>query len=152
MLSSFKHKLALYFLLLAVLPLGLAFWGLGTLAKRAEERRVDARLEAELRALSAVDTGRLGRLPMLRSDSKLASGDRVTFLPRSKTKTGPAYVSVSGSRYRALATAPLAERPRPRLALLPRTYPIDAAAATTRRPLLYVFLGCPALLAASAAA
>src|SRR4051812_38263295 len=152
MLSSFKHKLALYFLLLAVLPLGVAFWGLGTLAKRAEERRVDARLEAELRALSAVDTGRLGRLPMLRSDSKLASGDRIAFLPRSKTKTGSAYVSVSGTRYRALTTAPLAERPRVRLALLTPAHPIDAAAATTRRHLLYVLLGCLALLAAIVAA
>jgi len=53
MLSSFKHKLAVYFLLLAVAPLTAAFWGFGTLAKREEERRVDARLEAELRAVYA---------------------------------------------------------------------------------------------------
>ena len=51
MLPSFKHRLAVYFLLLAVLPLTAAFWGFGTIAKRAEERRVDSRLGAELRAV-----------------------------------------------------------------------------------------------------
>ena len=53
MLPSFKHRLAVYFLLLAVLPLSAAFWGFGTIAKRAEERRVDSRLGAELRAVFA---------------------------------------------------------------------------------------------------
>jgi diguanylate cyclase (GGDEF)-like protein len=53
MLPSFKHRLAVYFLLLAVLPLTAAFWGFGTIAKRAEERRVDSRLGAELRAVFA---------------------------------------------------------------------------------------------------
>jgi diguanylate cyclase (GGDEF)-like protein len=53
MLASFKHKLAVYFLLLAVAPLTAAFWGFGTVAKRAEERRVDSRLGAELRSVIA---------------------------------------------------------------------------------------------------
>jgi len=53
MLPSFKHRLAFYFLLLAVLPLAAAFWGFGRVAKRGEERQVDARLEAELRAVYA---------------------------------------------------------------------------------------------------
>jgi diguanylate cyclase (GGDEF)-like protein len=53
MLGSFKHKLAVYFLLLAVAPLTAAFWGFGTVTKRDEERRVDSRLAAELRAVSA---------------------------------------------------------------------------------------------------
>src|SRR5205823_7141165 len=53
MLSSFKHKLAVYFLLLAVAPLTAAFWGFGTIAKHAEERQVDSRLGAELRAVFA---------------------------------------------------------------------------------------------------
>jgi diguanylate cyclase (GGDEF)-like protein len=52
MLGSFKHKLAVYFLLLAVAPLTAAFWGFGTVTKRDEERRVDSRLGAELRAAS----------------------------------------------------------------------------------------------------
>src|SRR6478609_6884336 len=53
MLPSFKHRLAVYFLLLAVLPLTAAFWGFGTIAKHAEQRRVDSRLGAELRAAFA---------------------------------------------------------------------------------------------------
>ncbi len=53
MLGSFKHKLAVYFLLLAVAPLTAAFWGFGTVTKRAEERQVDSRLQAELRAVFA---------------------------------------------------------------------------------------------------
>src|SRR2546430_7467222 len=53
MLASFKHKLAVYFLLLAVAPLTAAFWGFGTIAKHAEERQVDSRLGAELRAVFA---------------------------------------------------------------------------------------------------
>jgi diguanylate cyclase (GGDEF)-like protein len=50
---SFKLKLAVYFLLLAVLPLTAAFWGFRTVTRRAEERRVEARLGAELRAVLA---------------------------------------------------------------------------------------------------
>src|SRR2546423_11141057 len=50
MLASFRHKLAVYFLLLAVAPLTAAFWGFGTVTKRAEERRADSRPAAELRA------------------------------------------------------------------------------------------------------
>ena len=53
MLASFKHKLAVYFLLLAVAPLTAAFWGFDTVAKRAEERSVDSRLGAELRSVIA---------------------------------------------------------------------------------------------------
>ena len=49
-------------LVLAVLPLAAAFWGFGTLAKRAEERRVDTRLEAELRAVFASYDHRIGQV------------------------------------------------------------------------------------------
>ena len=62
MLGSFKHKLAVYFLVLAVAPLSAAFWGFGTFANRAEERRVDARLGAELRAVTAAYDRRIDRL------------------------------------------------------------------------------------------
>jgi diguanylate cyclase (GGDEF)-like protein len=53
MRASFKVKLAFYFLLLAVLPLAAALWGFSSVTRRAEERRVDARLGAELRAVVA---------------------------------------------------------------------------------------------------
>jgi diguanylate cyclase (GGDEF)-like protein len=221
MLASFKHKLALYFLVLAVLPLAAAFWGFGTLAKRAEERRVDTRLEAELRAVFASYDHRIGQLearahrlagrpeiqqaltggrrlvvgrratleatrtvrvrkgqqtigsilavlPLdrallrdLRSDTGLARGDRIVFVPVAKARAGrlhrlapaqPLAVSLAGSRYRALATAPLAEQPSVQLALLAPGDAIEAAAASTRRHLLYVLLGGLVLLAAIAAA
>ena len=233
MLGSFRHKLALYFLLLAVVPLTAAFWGFGTLAKRAEERRVDSRLGAELRAVvasygrqadrvrrvarrvaaradvqAAIRTGRYGILPRgvrvigprrlvvgqeatlvasqpirvragrrvlgtvvallpldrrllrtLGTESAISRGDRIVFLPRSK-QTGPqplaagrpVAVSVAGARYRALATAPLAEQPRVQVAVLAPADAIAASSSTTRKRLLYVLLGGLLVLAAIATA
>jgi diguanylate cyclase (GGDEF)-like protein len=51
--GSFKVKLVVYFLLLSLLPLAAAFWGFSTVAARSETRRVDARLQAGLRATLA---------------------------------------------------------------------------------------------------
>jgi diguanylate cyclase (GGDEF)-like protein len=51
--GSFKVKLVAYFLLLSLLPLAAAFWGFSTVAARSETRRVDARLQAGLRAALA---------------------------------------------------------------------------------------------------
>jgi len=56
---SFKLKLVLWFALLALLPLGVAFYGYDTLAKRSETRRVDAGLEAGLRGAVAAYAARL---------------------------------------------------------------------------------------------
>ena len=50
---SFKLKLVAYFLLVSLLPLGAAAWGLHAVARRSETRRVDVRLEAGLRAVVA---------------------------------------------------------------------------------------------------
>ena len=235
MLGSFKHKLAVYFLLLVVAPLTAAFWGFGTVTKRAEERQVDSRLQAELRAVFAsyerqanhvealarnlagrrdvqqgLRLGRFGRLPrdvaiiaphrlavgrrgtiestrtvrvkagrrvigsilavlpldrrllrQLRSETGLAHGDRIVFVPRSKQNRRrpqpvasgrPLAVSVAGSRYRALATGPLGEQPNVQIAVLTPAKPIEAQAAGTRRHLLYVLLGALLVLAAIAAA
>ena len=52
-MGSFKVKLVAYFLLLSLLPLAAAFWGFSTVAARSETRRVDARLEAGVRAALA---------------------------------------------------------------------------------------------------
>ena len=52
-MGSFKVKLVVYFVLLSLLPLTAAFWGFSTVAARAETRRVDARLQAGLRATVA---------------------------------------------------------------------------------------------------
>lgn len=49
-MGSFKFKLVVWFALLALLPLGIAFYGYDSLAKRSETRRADAALQAGLRA------------------------------------------------------------------------------------------------------
>jgi diguanylate cyclase (GGDEF)-like protein len=235
MLPSFKHRLAVYFVLLAVLPLTAAFWGFGTIAKHAEQRRVDSRLGAELRAAFAsyerqtdqltsrakrlagrqdvqrgLLAGRFGTLPRgvrivgphrlaigteatlettqtvqvtaghrvvgsilavlpldrnfltrLSSESGLARGDRIVFVPRSNREKDrlhsvaagrPLALSVSGSSYRALATAPLAGQPDVQLAVLAPAKAIAAEASSIRQRLLYVLLGALLILAAIAAA
>jgi diguanylate cyclase (GGDEF)-like protein len=51
--GSFKLKLVVYFLLLSLLPMVAAFWGFTSVAGQSETRRVDARLQAGLRAVLA---------------------------------------------------------------------------------------------------
>ena len=58
-MGSFKLKLVLWFALLALLPLVVAFYGYDSLAKRSETRRVDAGLQSSLRAAVAGYQGRL---------------------------------------------------------------------------------------------
>jgi len=58
---SFKVKLVAYFLLVSLLPLGAAAWGLHTIARRSETRRVDVRLQAGLRSVNATYTDELQR-------------------------------------------------------------------------------------------
>jgi diguanylate cyclase (GGDEF)-like protein len=52
-MGSFKLKLVAWFALLALLPLGVAFYGYDALARRSESRRVDAGLESALRGVVA---------------------------------------------------------------------------------------------------
>src|SRR5436305_7154604 len=52
-MGSFKLKLVLWFALLALLPLAVAFYGYDTLARRSETRRADAALQAGLRGAVA---------------------------------------------------------------------------------------------------
>jgi hypothetical protein len=49
-MGSFRLKLVLYFALLALLPSAIAFYGFDKLARRTQTSRVDARLQAGLRA------------------------------------------------------------------------------------------------------
>ena len=53
MIGSFKLKLVFWFALLALVPLGIAFYGYDALAKRSETRRTDGGLEAALRGALA---------------------------------------------------------------------------------------------------
>ena len=50
-MDSFKVKLVAYFLLLSLLPIVAAFWGFASVAGQSETRRVDARLQTELRSV-----------------------------------------------------------------------------------------------------
>ena len=58
-MGSFKVKLVAWFALVAVLPLGVTFYGYDQVAKRSEQRRVDAVLQATLRAAVAGYASRL---------------------------------------------------------------------------------------------
>ena len=58
-MGSFKLKLVLWFALLALLPLTVAFYGYSALATRSETRRVDATLESALRSAVATYAGHL---------------------------------------------------------------------------------------------
>src|SRR5215212_2267833 len=69
---SFKLKLVAYFLLLSLLPLGAAGWGLHVVVSRSETRRVDVRLQAGLR----------GVLPAYRSGLQAAAGRAKTLAHR----------------------------------------------------------------------
>src|SRR3954470_19280176 len=58
---SFRLKLVAYFLLVSLLPLGAAAWGLHAVARRSETRRVDVRLQAGLRAVAGSYKAELDR-------------------------------------------------------------------------------------------
>jgi diguanylate cyclase (GGDEF)-like protein len=135
--GSFKVKLVAYFLLLSLLPLAAAFWGFSTVAARSETRRVDARLQAGLRAtlaayqeaLSAADANaaRLARRPdfqrallardraalrrMLGSEPNLsveaAGGFRVGHREVGAARREVAVVGPGGTRGAVIASVPL---------------------------------------------
>jgi diguanylate cyclase (GGDEF)-like protein len=81
--ASFKVKLVAYFLLLSLLPATAAFWGFSSVAEQSEAQRVDARLQAGLRAAVAAYEEELttatGHATQLANDkgfqNALATGD-----------------------------------------------------------------------------
>jgi diguanylate cyclase (GGDEF)-like protein len=83
---SFKLRLVAYFLLVSLLPLGAAGWALHAVLRSSETRRVDVRLEAGLRAVSATFKAQLAgaarRANTLADDRDLQRallrGDRAT--------------------------------------------------------------------------
>jgi diguanylate cyclase (GGDEF)-like protein len=136
-LGSFKVKLVAYFLLLSLLPLAAAFWGFSTVAAQSEARRVDARLQAGLRAtlaayqeaLGSADeaAGRLARQPsfqrallardraalerMLRGKPELAveapGGFRVGRRQQTAATREVSVVGPGGARGTVIASVPL---------------------------------------------
>jgi diguanylate cyclase (GGDEF)-like protein len=134
--GSFKVKLVAYFLLLSLLPLAAAFWGFSAVASKSETRRVDARLQAGLRAtlatyqeaLTAADkaAARLARDPafqralvrrdrvvlerMLRNRPHLAveaAGFRVGAVDPSAARREVSVVGPGGARGAVIATVQL---------------------------------------------
>jgi diguanylate cyclase (GGDEF)-like protein len=105
-LGSFKVKLVAYFLLLSLLPLAAAFWGFSTVAAQSEGRRVDARLQAGLRAtlaayeeaLGSADqaAGRLAREPSFQR--ALLARDRASLESMLKDKPELAVEAPGGFR------------------------------------------------------
>ena len=136
-MGSFKVKLVAYFLLLSLLPLAAAFWGFSAVASKSETRRVDARLQAELRAtlatyqeaLTAADeaAAKLARDPafqralvrrdrvaikrMLRNRPQLAveaaGGFRIGAADPAAARREVSVVGPSGARGAVIATVPL---------------------------------------------
>jgi diguanylate cyclase (GGDEF)-like protein len=86
--GSFKLKLVSYFLVLSLLPAAAAFWGFSAVAKESETRRVEARLQAGLRAAIAayeeqVDTASRAATAFANNpgfQSALVDGDRTAIL------------------------------------------------------------------------
>src|SRR5579864_1028711 len=71
-LGSFKFKLALYFLLLTLVPTGAAIWGFTSASVQSEARKVDARLQDDLRIALAryqarVDTAQAAATSLARN-------------------------------------------------------------------------------------
>ena len=114
---SFKLKLVFYFLLVSLLPLGAAGWALHSIERSSETRRVDVRLEAGLRAVTATYKGQLAaadlrakalaRNPdlqeaLLRRDRRalrgLVAANRGVRLETSTLKLGPARMIGPGTR------------------------------------------------------
>ena len=105
-MGSFKVKLVAYFLLLSLLPLAAAFWGFSTVAAQSEGRRVDARLQAGLRAtlaayqeaLGSADeaAGRLAREPSFQR--ALLARDRASLESMLKDKPELAVEAPGGFR------------------------------------------------------
>jgi diguanylate cyclase (GGDEF)-like protein len=132
-MGSFKLKLVAWFALLALLPLAVAFFGYDTLARRSETRRVDAGLQAGLRAAAAgysaeIDDAaraaqRLAAQPALQR--ALRGHDRATVqrilagVPGAHLGGGPSSVSVAdGGRVlgRIAVSVPVNDRVLRRLA------------------------------------
>jgi diguanylate cyclase (GGDEF)-like protein len=107
-MGSFKFKLVVWFALLALLPLAIAFYGYDSLAKRSESRRADAALQAGLRGAVSGYAARLdvaGQAAVRLAEDPtfqraLRGHDRVTLqkilssVPGAHLGNGPRSVSV----------------------------------------------------------
>ena len=105
-MGSFKVKLVAYFVLLSLLPIAAAYWGFTAVAGQSETRRVDARLQAGLRASLATYQERLDASQQTANDLArnrtfqvaLQSGDSTT-LRRLLRDATDLYVSAAGDAF-----------------------------------------------------
>ena len=103
-MGSFKVKLVGYFLLLSLLPMAAAFWGFASVAGQSETRKVDARLQAGLRAVLAAYQERvdgaqreaegLARVPVFQRE--LQSRDLPALYHRLQTSSNVSVTAVGG--------------------------------------------------------
>jgi diguanylate cyclase (GGDEF)-like protein len=110
-MASFKAKLAVYFLLLSLLPVAAAYWGFSSVAARSETRRVDTQLQAGLRAAlvayqAQLDAAQaraegLARTPAL--DVALERGDRRAV---ERLVRGASDIAVTGQHGFAVGAVP----------------------------------------------
>src|SRR5579872_1644747 len=156
MLGSFKFKLVAYFALVALVPVGGAYYGFETLAKRHETQKIDNRLRADLRSTIAgyaqqLDTAerRASPTPLsvivqrLRAgidphdlllavqDGRIVggtgSGQAITLAPGQ-----PAILLLGRTRYRALVTSQLVADGNVQFAAVVPQRELDSAVAATR--------------------
>src|SRR6266540_3554554 len=151
---SFRLKLVAYFLLVSLLPLGAAGWGLHAVVRQSETRRVDVRLDAGLRAVLAgykdelsIAAGRANRLAKsTRFQHALQRHDRRALQRLVADSPGLQLKS----RTRTLAASPVRGSSKTALALLsPQDHIDDAVTSADRRLLLglFVSMGLIALVA-----
>ncbi len=117
-MGSFKLKLVLWFALIALLPLAVAFYGYDSIATRSETRRADAGLESTLRSAVAVyagqldaaaaAAGRLGSQPALqtalRQRDRAALARLVAAVPHSSVAAPGLHVGVQAAAQEGVRT------------------------------------------------
>jgi diguanylate cyclase (GGDEF)-like protein len=125
-MGSFKLKLVLWFALLALLPLTVAFYGYNALATRSETRRVDATLESALRSAVAdyggqlqaagLAAGRLAAEPAvqraLRAHDRATLASLVNVVPRAAVDAPGMHVGFDGVAPQAVRTVTVLDRGR----------------------------------------
>jgi diguanylate cyclase (GGDEF)-like protein len=122
--GSFKLKLVLWFALLALLPLAVAFYGYSSLATRSETRRVDAGLQSALRGAVAgyavrldaagLAAGSLASEPglqrALRAHDRRALAALVAAVPHASVDAPDLHAGVDSASPEAVRTATVLDR------------------------------------------
>jgi diguanylate cyclase (GGDEF)-like protein len=139
-MGSFRFKLVAYFVLLALVPLGAAAWGLHAFAERSETRGADLRLESGLRFAEGAYSRetyaltlrleRLSRSPALRAALRDRDRERLAAVAAGvrHTRIVGAGGAVGGSvpRHAVVQSTSIFDGPR-RLGTVVTWFPVDDA-------------------------